>query len=120
MATALAVVRTFPREIRSDLSHYHHRNIGEWWQGAMTSAELLDLVEFLPDESSYQTARRGGDWSTEQYLKARLIKEVAYSRGAEIDGLESPLEQYQIVEKQDWLKTRHAENLAQMRRKKVS
>lgn len=86
----------------------------------MSSAELLDILEFLPDTSAYQTARRGGDWSTEQYLQARLIKEVAYSRGAEIDGLQSPLEQYQFVEKQDWLKTRHDENLAQMRRKKVS
>lgn len=86
----------------------------------MTSAELLDILEFLPDESAYQTALRGGDWSTREYLRARLIKEVAYSRGAEIDGLESPLEQYQSVEKVDWLKRRHDENLAQMRRKKVS
>lgn len=119
MTTALAIVRVFPREIRADLVD-RQRSIGEWWRGEMSSAELLDILEFLPDTSAYQTARRGGDWSTEQYLQARLIKEVAYSRGAEIDGLESPLEQYQIVEKQDWLKTRHAENLAQMRRKKVS
>lgn len=119
MTIALATVRVFPREIRADLID-RQRSIGEWWQGGMSSAELLDILEFLPDASAYQTALRGGDWSTKEYLRARLIKEVAYSRGAEIDGLESPLEEYQEVEHQDWMKTKHDENLAQMRGKKVS
>lgn len=86
----------------------------------MSSAELLDLLEFLPDASAVRTAQRGGDWSTEEYLRARLIKEVAYSRGADIDGLQSPLEEYQAVEKTDWLKRRHDENLAQLKRKAVT
>ena len=92
----------------------------------MSSAELLDLLEFLPDESATKTAERAGDWTEEQYRQARIINEVASMRyersGGHKPQLEmSPGQKFLKREKDDWRAERHAEVSAQLtRRKKVS
>lgn len=47
----------------------------------MSSNQFLNLVDGLPDASLFKTwAVRGGDWTENQYIQARLINEVALSR----------------------------------------
>lgn len=56
MWEAIAIWRLFPRQIRSGLSLYHHRSIGEWHRGEMSSAELLELLDELPETSKFKEA----------------------------------------------------------------
>ena len=58
----------------------------------MSSAELLDLLEFLPDESATKTAERAGDWSAGQYLAARVVNELALMRYEHAGGVKPTLE----------------------------
>lgn len=58
----------------------------------MTSAELLDLIEFLPDDSATKTAERFGDWSDADYRTARLINELALMRYEQAGGQKPTLE----------------------------
>lgn len=46
----------------------------------MSSYELLELVEFLPEEGAYRTARRGGEFSDEDLVRRHMANEVARLR----------------------------------------
>lgn len=74
------VWRQFPRQIASDLSRFHHRRIAEWHRGDMSSYELLELIEFLPADSAYSIARRGGEYSEAELTQRHLANEVARLR----------------------------------------
>lgn len=85
----------------------------------MSSGELLDLLEFLPEDSATKTAERMGDWTSDQYRFARLINEVAIMRYEQAGGhkptLElSPVQDYLKAEKDEWRVKRHAEISAQL------
>lgn len=89
----------------------------------MSSSELLDLLEFLPEDSATKTAERMGDWTPDQYRLARVVNELALMRYEHAGGhkpkLElSPGEQYLQREKDKWRADRHAEGLRQLNRKK--
>lgn len=51
------MVRLYPTQIESGLSLFHHRSIGEWYRGEMSSRELLVLIEELPEKSKFKEAR---------------------------------------------------------------
>ena len=46
--------KLFPREIENDLSLYHHRDIGEWFEGTLSSRKLLTYLDGLPNDSWYK------------------------------------------------------------------
>lgn len=90
----------------------------------MSSGELLDLLEFLPDESATKTAERFNDWTADQYRTARIINELAIMRYEHAGGhkptLElSPAEQFLKREKDEWRVKRHAEISAQLHGQRV-
>ena len=80
---ALWIWSQYPREIASDLSQYHHRRIAEWHSGEMSSYELLELLEFMPDRGAFKTAVRGGDWDEEQEVWAQIANELAILRAVQ-------------------------------------
>lgn len=85
----------------------------------MSSSELLDLLEFLPDSAATKTAERAGDWSQEQYRQARVVNEIALMRyehaGGRKPNLEmSPGELWLKREKDQWRADRHAAVSAQL------
>jgi hypothetical protein len=75
----MTLVRYFPHEIEADLA-FRGIDIADWHQGKMSSRRLLVLLEGLPDDSLYRKARRDGDWSDGEYLRAALINEVRLLR----------------------------------------
>lgn len=88
----------------------------------MSSRELLELIEFLPDKSAYKTARRGGDWSDAEYREARLVNEMALSRadnaGYMPELVQSPLEKHAENAVDSYRVQKHAENLARLQGKR--
>lgn len=79
----------------------------------MSSSELLDLLEFLPDEAATKTAERMGDWTGDQYRQARVVNEIALMRyersGGQRPVLEmSPGQDFVKREKDQWRVERHA------------
>lgn len=114
----------YPTEIAFDLSAVHHRHIREWHRGVMSSRELMELIEHLPDRSAYKTARRGGDWTTDQYVQARIGLEVAYSRAdgsdymPDIEMFKSPIQLHMKHAIDTYMTDAHQRNLDQMRRKR--
>jgi hypothetical protein len=77
---ALWLWSQYPRQIASDLSQYHHRRIAEWHQGEMSSYELLELLEYMPERGAFKTAARGGEWSREEAVWAHIANELAKLR----------------------------------------
>jgi hypothetical protein len=77
---AIWIWSQFPRQIASDLSQYHHRRIAEWHQGDMSSYELLELLEHMPERGAFKTAARGGEYSEEEITLRHLANEVARLR----------------------------------------
>jgi hypothetical protein len=79
---AIATWHWFAREIGADLPRFYPGlSIKQWLTGAMDSAELLMLIDGLPDDSLFKTwSDRGGDWTDDQYIAARTANEVALSR----------------------------------------
>lgn len=72
--------RLFPTQIESGLSLYHHRSIGEWHRGQMDSAELLILLEELPETSKFKEASERTFWlaeGTAGEIKGKLLKVLA-------------------------------------------
>lgn len=65
---ALWIWRQFPKQVASDLSQYHHRRIAEWHTGIMSSYELLELMEFLPERGAFKTALRKDEFSEEEQV----------------------------------------------------
>ncbi len=80
---ALWIWSQYPREIASDLSQYHHRRIAEWHSGEMSSYELLELLEFMPDKGAFKTAVRGGDPDEEQEVWNQIANELAIIRAVQ-------------------------------------
>jgi hypothetical protein len=91
---------SFPRQIAAGLrAHYHGAYIRQWHSGEMSSRELSELIDNMPDESEYKRALAGypfgveRDWSRMEYLTARQVAEIAASRGGvDYTGLSSPVE----------------------------
>ena len=86
----------------------------------MTSRELLVILDGLPERSEFKTwAFRGGDWTSEQLISARIANQLALSRADgrdyEFDLILSPYEQAKELVHDDWQRTRHDEVLAQLR-----
>lgn len=48
----------------------------------MSSYELLELIEFLPDEGAFKTAVRGGAWTEDQLIAAETFNEIARLRAS--------------------------------------
>lgn len=46
----------------------------------MSSYELLELIEFLPEDSAYRSARRGGEFSQDELVKRETFNELARLR----------------------------------------
>lgn len=72
--------KQFPRQIASDLSQYHRRRIAEWHQGDMSSYELLELLEFMPERGALKTALRKGEYSEEEQVWRHVANELAKLR----------------------------------------
>lgn len=92
----------FPKQIAAGLrAHYHGAHIRQWHTGEMSSRELLELLDGMPEESEYKRALDGypfgveRDWTRAEYLAARSVAEAAAARGGAFDptGLVSPVEQ---------------------------
>lgn len=48
----------------------------------MSSYELLELVEHLPDDGAFKAAARGGRWTLEQATLAEVFNEIARLRAS--------------------------------------
>lgn len=79
---ALWLWRQFPRQIASDLSQFHHRRIAEWHQGDMSSYELLELLEWMPERGAFKTCARGGEYSEEEMTWRHIANELARLRAS--------------------------------------
>ncbi|WP_236745630.1 hypothetical protein [Mycobacteroides abscessus] len=122
MTAALQAWPMYSREIASDLSLYHHRSITEWLKGDMSSAELLIFLDGLPDASSFKTwCYRGGDWTDDLKIKARMVNELALARadgrGYVPELVKTPLEFAAEIAHLDWQQRRHDEVLAALQGK---
>ena len=80
--------RQYPRQIASDLSQYHHRRIKEWHDGTMSSYELLELLEFMPEEGAFKSAARGGEFSEDQKIWVQIANETAVLRAGMVTGVD--------------------------------
>lgn len=83
------VWRQYPRQIASDLSQYHHRHIKEWHDGTMSSYELLELLEFMPERGSFKSAARGAEYSEEEKFLAQIANELMVLRSAYVPGVKA-------------------------------
>jgi len=112
----------FCREIESDLLRFYRLDIQDWFSGVMDSRRLIALLDGLPDQSMFKTwAVRGGDWSEDQYVQARLVNEVALSRA---DGkgyvpamLKSPMQIVVENAEDEYRNRRHEDALRELRGK---
>lgn len=88
----------------------------------MSSNELIDLVEHLPDRSAFKTALRGGDWCIDQYVAARAANEIALSRADgrdyEPELIKSPAQEHAENERERLRREWHLKRRAQMTRKR--
>lgn len=117
---AFLIWRWFAREIEADLLRFYRVDVRDWFTEKMDSRRLLALLDGLPDESSFKTwAVRGGDWTAEQYVQARLVNEVALSRadgkGYTPNLLKSPMQIAGDRAADQYRAKRHAENLQQLK-----
>lgn len=77
------MVRQFPRQIRRDLDRFHRRRLADWWRGtvrddgdlALSSSELIDLLEWMDDDGAFKTAMRGGCWPDWKRMLAEAANE---------------------------------------------
>lgn len=91
----------------------------------MSSGELMDLLEFLPEDSATKTAERMGDWTVSEYKLARIINELALMRYESARGQKpvldmSPGQEFVKREKDRWRVERHAAVSAQLHGSEVS
>lgn len=117
---AFLIWRWFAREIEADLLRYYNVDVRDWFTEVMDSRRLLTLLDGLPDESSFKTwAIRGGDWTADQYVQARLVNELALARadgkGYTPNLLKSPMQIAGDRAESDYRAKRHSENLKQLR-----
>lgn len=83
--------RQFPRQIAVDLRRFTGLHIKHWHRGTrgddgdllLSSYELLELLEYLPDTGAFKTAaERGGRWPTWQQMLAEAVNESYRLRAA--------------------------------------
>ncbi len=108
------------REIESDLLRFYSLDVRDWFSGVMDSRRLFSLLDGLPDESMFKTwAIRGGDWTDDQYVAARLVNEVALSRadgkGYTPDLLKSPMQIANEDAAEQYRTKRHRDTLRELR-----
>lgn len=48
----------------------------------MSSYELLELLEFMPERGAFKTAARGGEYSTEEKVWVQIANEMAVLRAS--------------------------------------
>lgn len=48
----------------------------------MSSYELLELLEFIPERGAFKTAARGGEFSGDEKVWAQIANEIAILRSA--------------------------------------
>lgn len=75
----------------------------------MSSYELLELLEFMPERGAFKTAARGGEFSGDEKVWTQIANEIAILRAAyvpKVNGEEygsqihySPLKLQEMVEK---------------------
>lgn len=53
----------------------------------MSSYELLELLEFMPEEGAFKTAARGGEYSESQKVQVQIANEIAVLRAAYVQGV---------------------------------
>lgn len=82
MLEALWLWRQFPRQIASDLSQFHQRRITEWHEGTMSSYELLELLEWMPERGAFKTCLRGGEYDEDQLTWRHIASELARLRAS--------------------------------------
>ena len=77
----------------------------------MSSYELLELLEFMPERGAFKTAARGGEYSQEEKVWVQIANELAVIRAGlmpKVKGEEygsqlhySPLKLQEMIEKAD-------------------
>jgi hypothetical protein len=77
---ALWIWRQYPKQIASDLSRFHRRQVREWHDGEMSSYDLLVLLEFMDDEGALKSALRGGEYSERELTQRHHANETARLR----------------------------------------
>jgi len=53
----------------------------------MSSYELLELLEFMPEEGVYKTAVRGGEFSEDKKVWVQIANEMAVLRAGMVSGV---------------------------------
>lgn len=48
----------------------------------MSSYELLELLEFMPERGAFKTAARGGEYSSDEKVWVQIANEIAVLRAA--------------------------------------
>lgn len=85
MKQAVWIWRQFPRQIASDLRRIPGLHIKHWHRGTrdadgdllLSSYELLEILEHLPEASAFKTAaERGGRWPTWKQMLAESVNEA--------------------------------------------
>ena len=76
--------RQFPRQIASDIRRIPGLHIKHWHRGTrgpdgdllLSSYELLELLESMPEDSAFKTAaERGGRWASWKQMLAESVNE---------------------------------------------
>jgi hypothetical protein len=78
----------FPREIESDLSLYHHIDIGDWHEGRLSSRRFIALLDGLPAESWYKVALVSFIEEMQDAEERRHAKDVSSLIFAQLTGQE--------------------------------
>lgn len=53
----------------------------------MSSYELMELLEFMPERGAFKTAARGGEYSGDEKIWVQIANEVAVLRAAYVKGV---------------------------------
>jgi hypothetical protein len=85
---AQASWREHPGEIASDLSRYHGLKIRDWHRGDMDSYELLELCQYLPEDSALKTAIRGDLCERDEAIR-QIANEIAVLRAGMVPDADS-------------------------------
>lgn len=77
----------------------------------MSSYELLELLEFMPERGAFKSAARGGEYSGEERVWVQIANEMAVLRAGMVPGVKgeeygsqifySPVKLKEMVEKAD-------------------
>ncbi|MDG3012373.1 hypothetical protein G4X40_19725 [Rhodococcus sp. D2-41] len=77
----IELLRYFPTEVESDLSHYHPQiDILDWYRGKVSARQVLVRLKHLPDRSELKKAMRDGDWSQDEHVMAAIFNDLRMLR----------------------------------------